>query len=63
MKTKTKAFDGVEMSRRLRENTSCLLHSMTREQRHECLREARERYAAEQVARQSKRTLETTSSS
>ncbi len=63
MKTATKTFDGVEMSRRLREDTSRLLHSMNREQRRECLREARERYAAELAARQSRQPLETASSS
>lgn len=51
METKTKTFDAVEMSRQLREKTSLLLGSMTREQRRECLRKTRERYAAEYAAR------------
>jgi len=51
METKTKTFDAVEMSRRLREETSRVLGAMTREQRFEHLRETRERFAAEQAAR------------
>ena len=51
METKTKTFDAVEMSRQLREKTSLLLGSMTREERRECLRKTRERHAAEHAAR------------
>ena len=51
METKTKTFDAVEMSRELREKTSLLLHSMTREQRRETLRKTRARYEAEYAAR------------
>ena len=51
METKTKAFDAVEMSRELREKTSLLLDSMTREQRRETLRKTRARYEAEYAAR------------
>ena len=58
METKTKTFDAVEMSRQLREKTSLLLGSMTREQRRECLRKTRERHEAEHAAR----TLESASS-
>ena len=62
MDTKTKTFDAVEMSRQLREKTSLLLGSMTREERRECLRKTRERHAAEHAARHAERTLESSSS-
>ena len=38
METKIKTFDAVEMSRRLRENTSRKLNAMSREERRACLR-------------------------
>ena len=44
METRIKTFDAVEMSRRLRENTSRKLSAMSREERLACLR-ARERGA------------------
>jgi len=62
METKTKIFDAVEMSRRLRENTSQLLASTSREERRQFLREARKRFAAEHAARQPGRSLQTFSS-
>ena len=43
METKIKTFDAVEMSRRLRENTSRKLNAMSREERLACLRQTRER--------------------
>ncbi len=46
METKTKTFDAVEMSRRLREQTSRQLGAMSRAERQACLREARERFIA-----------------
>ena len=51
METKPKTFDAVEMSRRLREKTSRLLDSMSREERLACLRDTRERFLARQQAR------------
>ena len=44
METKIKTFDAVEMSRRLRENTSRKLNAMSREERLACLRQTRERF-------------------
>lgn len=57
METKTKTFDAVEMSRRLREETSRKLNAMTRENRLEYLRQARGRYAAEWAASHSEKAL------
>jgi len=51
METRTKTFDAVEMSRRLREETSRVLGEMTREKRFAHLRETRTRFAEEQAAR------------
>ncbi|MEO8350882.1 MAG: hypothetical protein ABI680_04070 [Chthoniobacteraceae bacterium] len=51
METKSKTFDAVEMSRRLRENTSRKLNAMSREERLACLRKPRERFCARQQAR------------
>ena len=51
MEAKTKTFDAVEMSRRLREKTSRALEPMTREKRLAALREARERFFACRAAR------------
>ena len=51
METKIKTFDAVEMSRRLRENTSRKLNAMSREERLACLRQARERFCARRQAR------------
>ena len=51
MGTKTKTFDAVEMSRRLREETSRELNAMSRAERIEYLRRVRERYAREYAAR------------
>ena len=51
MEAKTKTFDAVEMSRRLREKTSRALDAMTREERIVALREARERFCARRAAR------------
>ena len=51
MEAKTKTFDAVEMSRRLREKTSRALKAMTREQRLAALRQARERFCARRAAR------------
>ena len=51
MEAKTKTFDAVEMSRRLREKTSRALEAMTREQRLAALREAREPFCARRAAR------------
>ena len=62
METKTKTFDAVEMSRQLREKTSLLLGSMTREERRECLRKTRERHVAEHTARQARHPPESASS-
>lgn len=59
METKTKTFDAVEMSRRLREETSRALGAMTREERLAHLRESRERFAAEQAARNAKKEVAT----
>jgi hypothetical protein len=47
MVSKTKKFDGVEMSRRLREATSRKLEAMNREEQLAFLREAGERHRAE----------------
>ena len=52
METKIKTFDAVEMSRRLRENTSRKLSAMSREERLACLRQTRERFCARRLARQ-----------
>ena len=52
MENKTKTFDAVEMSRRLRENTSRKLSAMSREERLACLRQTRERFCARRLARQ-----------
>lgn len=54
METKTKIFDAVEMSRRLREDTSSKLNAMTRNERLLYLGQVRERYSAEWAARQAK---------
>ena len=51
MEAKTKTFDAVEMSRRLRQQTSRVLEPMTREQRLAALREARQRFCARRAAR------------
>ncbi len=51
METKIKTFDAVEMSRRLRENTSRKLNAMSREERLACLRQTRERFCARRQAR------------
>jgi hypothetical protein len=51
METKTKTFDALEMSRRLREETSRELNAMSRAERVESLRQARERYAREYASR------------
>lgn len=58
METKTKTFDAVEMSRELREKTSRLLQSMSREERLEHLRQTRARYETEYAVRQATRALE-----
>ncbi len=63
MEPKTKTFDAVEMSRRLREETSRKLNAMTREERLEYLRQVRERYAAEWAARHPEKAHATASSS
>ena len=47
METKTKTFDALEMSRRLREETSRVLSAMSREERLAHLRETRERRSEE----------------
>ena len=57
METKTKTFDALEMSRRLREETSRVLNAMSREERLAHLRETRERFAAEQASRRASRSL------
>ena len=46
METRTKTFDAVEMSRRLREKTSRELNATSREKRLDCLRQTRERFCA-----------------
>ena len=51
METKIKTFDAVEMSRRLRENTSRKLNAMSREERLASLRQTRERFCARRQAR------------
>ena len=51
METKIKAFDAVEMSRRLRENTNRKLNAMSREERQACLRQTRERFCARRQVR------------
>lgn len=50
MDPKTKTFDAVEMSRELRETTSRLLESMSREERKETFRRARAQYEIEHAA-------------
>lgn len=54
MDPKKKTFDAVEMSRELRETTSRLLESMSREERKETFRRARAAFAARQAAYQLK---------
>jgi len=63
MQMKTKTFDAVEMSRRLREETSRELNAMSREERIEHLRQVRENYAREYAARHLPKTREAASSS
>ncbi len=50
MDPKTKTFDAVEMSRELRETTSRLLASMSREERKETFRRARAQHEIERAA-------------
>lgn len=52
MGTKTKTFDAIEMSRRLREQTSRKLDAMTREERLAYLKAVGERWRAEIRERQ-----------
>ncbi len=51
MEAKTKTFDAVELSRRLRQKTSRELEPLAREQRLAALREARERFCARRSTR------------
>jgi hypothetical protein len=52
MAAKKKDFDAVEMSRRLRENTSRELSAMSREERRNCLNEAARKFRERVRARQ-----------
>jgi hypothetical protein len=49
MATKTKIFDAVEMSRRLREDTSRLLASMSREDKINFLNKHLERFSKAEI--------------